>query len=223
MRPLIGAPSRANTDGNRREMGESMIQLVEGRHACVDLPVGYTGLTSENVVCRLKRAGAPGWRHKELTPANWQDAGHGLYVLSLEPSDVDATGLLCVVIEVSAEARKIGFAPSLHHFEVVEPRPSQSRPEIPHTTLCGYIVTLDQKGRAKAQVTARVTQFPLILGTAGIANDAVTVETDETGYFELSVATGAAITIQIPALNYTRNIIVPPPPVPGFPVRLFSL
>ncbi len=199
-----------------------MIQLVEGRHACVDLLVGRAELASGDVICRLKRGGAIGWRQKDLTPANWQDAGHGLYVLSLEPGDVDSVGHFAVLVEPAATA-KHAFAPSLHEFEVIEPRVSERRPEIPYTTLCGYIVALDGKGRAKAQVTARISQFPLVLGGAGIANEVVSAEANETGYFEIPLPTGAPVTVQIQALNYTRNIIVPAPVTPGIPVRLFSL
>lgn len=199
-----------------------MTHLIEGRHASVDVLVDRSGLSMDDVVCHVKRAGATAWRQKELTPSNWQDAGHGVYVLSLDPADVEGVGGIVVLISAAPDA-KPSIPPSLHAFEVVETRHAAGTPAIPKTTICGYLVTLDEHGKAKAQVTARVASFPLVVGGAGISNDVVTAETNAEGYFELELVTGASVTIQIPSINYTRNIIVPPPPAPGLPVRLFTL
>lgn len=198
-----------------------MVQLIEGRHASVDILVGRAGLTSTDVACHIKRAGATAWRPKELTPASWRDAGHGVYVLSLDPSDVDEVGLLVVLI--AAAETKTPFPPTLRWFEVIEARYAGGTPAIPKTTIVGHVVTLDERGKAKAQVTARVAQFPLVLGGAGICNDVVTVETNDDGFFSLTIVTGALVNIQIPAINFSRQFVVPPPVAPGIPVRLFSL
>lgn len=199
-----------------------VLQLIEGRRASVDILVGRSGLTTDEVLCHLKRAGATAWRPKELTPANWQEAGHGVYVLSLDPGDVDEVGGLVVLITPAPDV-KSPVTSTLHHFEVVESRYAGTIPAIPKTTICGHVVTLDEKGRAKAQVTARVAQFPLVLGGAGICNDIVTVETNDDGFFSLTIVTGAIVNVQIPCINYSRQFVVPPPPAPGIPVRLFTL
>jgi hypothetical protein len=205
------------------------MRLIEGKTARIDLLVRAadaqrtprTGLGPADVGCYLKRPGASTWTPKELTPANWQEAGHGLYVLTLDPAEFDATGDLAIFVEGRPDLQP-GIVPILEAFDVVEGRPI-GMPPIPQTTLCGRVLSLDQKGKPKAVVFARVAQLPLIIGGAAVCNDPLTVETNEDGYFELTVITGAVVQVQITAINYQRQFVVPPPPAPGVPVRLFSL
>lgn len=209
-----------------------MQQLIEGRHSEVDVILrtdgeraGHTvprlGLRTEGVLCRLKRRGTPAWKMKVLTPASWRDCGHGVYTLDLAPEEFEDTDRVVVFFEPT-ETLRPSFAPELVTCEVVPPPPTGA-PSIPQTTLCGHILTLGLNGKQKAQVTARVAQVPLVLGGAGISNDVVAAETDETGYFELTLVTGALVSVQVQAINYQRQFVVPPPPAPGIPVRLFSL
>lgn len=209
-----------------------MQRLVEGRHAEGDVMLrtpgersGHTvprlGVRPEDVTCRCKRRGVPAWRDKMLTPATWRDCGHGVYTLDLAPDEFHSADQLTVLLEGSTELRP-AIVPELLTFEVVTAPPS-GVPAIPQTTLCGHVLTLSLNGKQKAQVTATVAQVPLVLGGAGIARDVVTVETDETGFFELTLVTGALVTVQVQAINYQRQLVVPPPPAPGIPVRLFSL
>jgi hypothetical protein len=209
------------------------MKLIHGRPNSVDLLIRSddhraspanpprTGLRPDDVVCRLKRSGTLAWSHKELTPASWQDAGHGIYVLSLTAEDIGDAQALTVLITGSHELKQ-PIVPMQQMFEVVEPEWLGPTP-IPETILCGRILTLDEKGKPKAQVIARVAQFPLLVGAAAITNDAITVETNDDGFFELKVVTGAIVHIQIPAIQYQKQIVVPPAPAPGIPVRLFSL
>lgn len=209
-----------------------MQRLVEGRHAEIDVILRTAGersgqiaprvgVRAEDVSCRCKRRGIPAWNDKALTPASWRDCGHGVYTLDLAPEEFHAADQLTVLIEGSAELRP-PIEPELLTFEVVTAPPS-GVPAIPQTILCGHVLTLNLTGKQKAQVTATVAQVPLVLGGAGIARDLVTVETDADGYFELTLVTGALVTVQIAAINYQRQLVVPPPPAPGIPVRLFSL
>lgn len=209
-----------------------MQRLTEGRRAEIDVILrtdgerpGHTvprlGLRTEDVLCRLKRRGTPAWQMKILTPASWRECGHGVYTLDLDSEDVRDTDQLVVFLEAPAMVKPT-FAPELLTFDVVPALPT-GVPAIPQTTLCGHVLTLGLAGKQKAQVTARVAQVPLVLGGAGISNDVVAVETNEDGYFELTVVTGALVTVQIQAINYQRQFVVPSPPAPGIPVRLFSL
>lgn len=209
-----------------------MQRLVEGRHAEVDVILrtpgersGHTvpslGVRAEDITCRCKRRGVPAWQDKMLTPANWRDCGHGVYTLELAPDEFRDADQLVVLLEGNGEVRP-SIVPELLTFEVVT-TPLSGVPAIPQTILCGHVLTLGLAGKQKAQVTATVAQVPLVLGGAGISRDVVTVESDETGYFELILVTGALVTVQVPAINYQRQLVVPPPPAPGIPVRLFSL
>lgn len=209
-----------------------MQRLIEGRHSNVDLVLRTedgdashhplrAGLGYDMIVCRLKRGGVPSWQHKELCPASWRDCGHGVYTLSLAPEEFASAEHLLVLLDGTAELRP-RIVPELLTLAVEPPRPSGAL-AIPRTILCGHVVTLAQVGKPKAVVSAKVAQFPLVLGSAGFCSDVVTTECDEDGYFELPIVTGAFVNVTVPAINYTRQFVVPPPPAPGVPVRLFTL
>lgn len=205
-----------------------MQRLIEGRRAEVDVilrsadgAIPRPGVRCDDVACRYKRRGAPAWKEKLLTPATWRDCGHGVYTLDLAPDEFDGADQLVVFLHGTSELER-PFAAELLTFEVAPPH-STGAPAIPQTTLCGHVLTLALQGKQKAQVTARVAQVPLVLGGAGVSNDVVSAETDESGYFELVLVTGALVNVQVPAINYQRQFVVPPPPAPGIPVRLFSL
>jgi len=196
-----------------------VMQLIEGRHASVDVVLGVEALRSEQAVCRIKRAGAASWREKELTPANWQDAGFGVYLLSLEPAEVERPGI-AVMVSPAGD----GDSPrALHAFEVVAAVPRVEATSIPRTILCGHILTLDQRGKPKMAVIVRPGQQGLVVGGVGISTEQVSVETDENGYFEFTTVSGALVHVQVPGIGYAKQFIVPPPPAPGVTVRLFSL
>jgi hypothetical protein len=205
------------------------MNLIEGRPAQVDLFMiaaegeshqGLVGLHPADVDCLIKRCGRTEWKRKDLTPASWQDVGHGIYALTLDAHDFEGTDMLTLLVQGHP-----GFSPPIRpvvrRLDVVEAR--QPGLPIPQTVLCGRVLSLDQKGKAKAAIIARVAQLPLTIGGAAICNDPITTETNEEGYFELSVVTGAIINVQIPALNYQKQFAVPPPPAAGVPVRLFSV
>jgi len=205
------------------------MKLIEGRPAEVDLfmttaeaepHLGRAGLKPGDVDCILKRCGRTEWNRKELTPASWQDVGHGVYALTLEAKDFEGTDQLTLLVQghpgLSPPVR-----PIVRRLEVVEAQ--KPGLPIPQTVLCGRVLSLDLKGKAKAVVTVRVAQLPLVIGGAAICNDPITTETNDEGYWELSVVTGAVINIQIPAIQFQKQLAVPPPPAPGIPVRLFSV
>lgn len=204
------------------------MNLVDGRPAHIDVlmktdaesPKGRAGLKPGDVDCLLMRCGWTEWTRKELTPASWRDVGHGVYALTLEAKEFEGTDTLTLLLQghpgVSPPVR-----PVLRRFDVVEAH--KPGIPIPETILVGRVLSLDQKGKAKAAVTARVAQLPLVIGGAAICNDPITTETNEEGFFELRCVTGAVINVQIPALQFQKQFAVPPPPAPGVPVRLFSV
>jgi hypothetical protein len=209
------------------------MRLTHGRQNALDLLIrteDYNGnppdpprhgLRPHDVVCHVKRSGSLAWVRKDLTPANWQDSGYGVYVLTLEADDIADASTVTLLVG-GAPGLKPPILPFQETFEV-EQKPQRGTTPIPETILIGRLVTLAEQGKPKAQVTARVAQFPLVVGGVAITNDPIMVETDDEGAFELHVVTGALIQVNIPAVQYQRQFIVPPPPAPGIPVRLFSL
>lgn len=209
-----------------------MHELVEGRRTQVDVllhtatagshvPAPRPGLGPGDVICRLKHDGAASWRDKALDPVTWQDADHGVYVLTIEPDDLAAGNTLTVLI-AGRPGVEPPIAPLLRTFRIVPPPPRKLGTDLPRTTVCGRILTSDHRPKPKLLVTFRLTT-PTSIGGIAITPEPVSVETDQDGYFQVDLITGLNVTVQIQALNYNRAIVIPPPAAPGLPVRLFSL
>ncbi len=207
------------------------MHLVEGRRATINVLVrgddvpgapgsSRSGLRPDDLVCSLKHASAVAWTEKRLTPANWQDAGHGVYVLTIEADEFDGTGPLVVLVE-SAPELKPAIVPVLQTFDVM--RKHDAALSAVQTKLVGEVATLALRGKPKAQVIIRLAVLPLVIGGVALTNEAVTLETDEEGRFEFDAVAGSTINVQIPLANYQRQFVVPPPPAPGLPVKLFSI
>jgi hypothetical protein len=114
--------------------------------------------------------------------------------------------------------------PALISAEVVVARQFRAaRPDLPATIVVGQIAGLDGRPIAGATVTATLVQAPLVLEGVAIAGDGVIAASDDDGLFELPLLCGATVDLQIPALRYRRTFLVPLPPAPGAPVRLFSI
>jgi hypothetical protein len=208
-----------------------MIELLQSRPATVDVVLRSdapgnqprAGLGHGDVVVQLKRAGSSDWVTKALSPDDWVDADNGAYVLALGPADVDTLGVLLVLVS-GRPGLLTGIHPSLTQVEVVrEKQFSAVRPNLPRTTLVGQIVGLDGRPIARATITATLLQVPVVLDGVAVAGDAIIASSDDHGFFELPVITGATVDVDIAAVRYRRTLIVPAPPVPGTPVRLFSI
>lgn len=205
------------------------MKLQEGRRATIALLVRSkesdagvrSGLGPSDIVCRLRRTAADEWMRKELTPENWQDAGHGVYLLTIEPEDLGGSGPLLVRLDHAPDLRH-GIHPLLERFEVVEAA-EQDLSNVMRTTVTGRVASIDLKGKCKAQVSMRLAVSPLVIGGVALTNEPVVIETDENGWFQLALITGATVNVQIPATGYQKQFVVPPPPASGDPLLLFSL
>lgn len=207
-----------------------MHEIVEGQRAQLDFLLEtetasgrpLSKLAPTDVVCRLKEKGCATWREKKLDNLSWRDAEHGVHTLTIEPGDFDSTDGLSVLL-TGRDGLDPPVVPVLRTLRVSPPRPRFTAADLPCTTVCGRIMTLDHRPRVKAQLNFRVQQPPLAIGGIAITGEQITVETDEKGHFEVDLVTGANVAVQIQAINYNRIIVVPPPPAPGIPVRLFSI
>ncbi len=209
------------------------VQLAQGRAGLIDLVVRTDdsahlypprpGLRAEDVVCQLKGPGEPAWRPLPLAPSAWRDAGLGAYVLELASADLDTPGTLLVHL-AGAPALVPPVLPLLESIEVVVARQFRAaRPDLPETVLVGQLVDLDGQPIARATVVAMLLEIPLLLSGVAVAGQGVHVASDDDGFFELSLLTGATVDLQIPAARYRRTLVIPAPPAPGAPVRLFSI
>jgi hypothetical protein len=179
-------------------------------------------LKPTDVACQVKAAHSATWQEKKLDGVTWQHAGHGVYALTLEPGEVPACDEVVVLVEGRAGLRA-AFEPILRTLRIVPRCPRLVPGELPVTKVCGRLIALDGKPRVKTPVTFRVHQPPLLSSGIAVTGDVTTIETDDKGYFETDIVTGACVAVQIQAINYNRVVVIPPPPAPGIPIRLFSI
>ena len=209
------------------------IQLLQGRPAVLDLVLRSddaahlypprAGLSADEVRCEIKRPGATAWVEVLLDPSVFRDAGNGAYLLGLDASALDVPGSLLVLV-TGRPGVLPPVLPSLLEAEVVVPRDFHApRPHLERTLVVGQLVGLHSRPLAGATVAATLLQPPLLLGGVAVAGDAVLAASDEDGCFELPLLTGATVDVQIAAARYRRTLVVPPPPAPGAPVRLFAI
>ncbi len=181
------------------------------------------GLSPDDVDCQVKRAGAPAWQPKALTPTTFRDVGHGAYVIALEAAELDTVGALLVLLTGHAGLAP-ALLPSLAMLDVVLARELHAaRPDLDRTILTGQVAGLDGRPLQNATVTATLLEVPVLLGGVAIAGDVVIASCDGDGFFELPLLSGATVDVQIPAARYRRTLVVPFPPAPGAPVRLFAI
>ncbi len=210
-----------------------MLQLLQSQPAVLDLvlrtdaPAGLHGLATElgagDVLCQLKRAGADTWNGKALSAGNFRDAQNGAYLLSLDAADTDTLGTL-LVLATGRPGLAQPILPSLLQLEVVVARSFRAaRPDLDKTIVIGQLVGLDGLPLARATVTATLLQVPLLLQGVAVAGDAVIASSDDDGFFELPLITGATVDVVIAAARYRRTLVVPRSPAVGTPVRLFSI
>ncbi len=209
------------------------VQLLQGRPGALDVvlrsddPVRLhpprPGLTSVDVVCELKRPGATPWIPRAIEADAFRDLGNGAYLLSLESRDLDVPGPLFVRLS-GRPGLDPPLLPALLELEVVVPRDFHApRPHLDRTLLVGQLAGLDGRPLARATIAATLLQPPLLLEGVAVAGDSVLGASDDEGAFELPLLTGATVDLQIAAVRYHRTLVVPPPPAPGAPVRLFSI
>ena len=209
------------------------MQLLQGRPTTLELVLRTDdqarlcpprpGLVPADLRCQLKRAGAPSWTARSLDALSFRDAGNGAYLLVLQALETDTLGRLLVIVE-GLPGLAPPILPLLLEAEVVLDRQFRGvRSDLPRTVLVGQLCGLDNRPLARATVSATLLQAPLLLEGVAVAGDAVLASSDDDGFFELPVLAGATVDLAIPAVRYRRTLVVPPPPAPGSPVRLFSI
>lgn len=170
-----------------------------------------TGLTFASVTAGIKKSGAGAFTGFTLTALNFTELSDGFYEVDLAAGDTDTLGSLYLsftgaTITTTLLAGWVTTATS------ASPLPTPAF--TPTTTaIYGYVYGVDGAPVANATVTARLTQQPTIIHptTDGIlvGSDFLSAQTDSTGFFTLTILTGASAEFVIPVANYRRTITVP--------------
>lgn len=179
-----------------------------------------TGLLYTDVTAGIKKAGASSFSSFTLTGVNFADLGNGFYGISLLAADTNTLGSLYLsftgsTIKATLLAAFVAIAAS------APPSPSPGFTP-PITAIYGYIYDTSGQPVSGASVVARITSQPTIVHptTDGIliGADFISTTTDDTGFFTLSLITGASVEFIISDANYRRTITVP-----GSTANLFDI
>lgn len=179
-----------------------------------------SGLAYTDVTAGIKKSSAGSFTAFAITNVNFANLGGGFYSVALTAGNTDTLGSLYMTFSGSV------FKPSLLAAYVAiattaSPAPSPGFTP-PITAIYGYIYNSVGVPVPNASVIARVVSQPTILHptTDGIliGADFVSVLTDATGFFTVSLITGTSVEFIISGANYRRTITVP-----GSTANLFDI
>lgn len=179
-----------------------------------------TGLLFSDVTAGIKKNGAGSFSAFTLTALNFTELGNGFYEIDLASGDTNALGLLYLSF-TGADIKPSLLAGYVTTATTAPPLPSPAFTP-PITAIFGYIYNSAGEPVEGVSVVARVTQQPTIIHptTDGIliSSDFLTTATDETGFFTISLLTGATVEFIITDANYRRTVVIP-----GSTTNLFDI
>jgi hypothetical protein len=179
-----------------------------------------TGLTDADVTAGIKKAGAGSFSVFALTALNFTELTDGFYEVNLAAGNTDTLGLLYLSF-TGADIKPSLFVGYVTTAATAPPIPSPAFTP-PITAIFGYIYGSDGEPVEGTTVVARVTQQPYIIhpDTDGVLvnSDFLTTTTDETGFFTISLLTGATVEFIISDANYRRTVVIP-----GSTANLFDI
>lgn len=170
-----------------------------------------TGLTEVDVTAGIKKNGAASFTSFALTQSNFDELSDGFYEVDLAAGDTDTSGTLYFSFTGA------GLTPTLLSCWVATAAAAPPLPSPAFTPLVteifGYVYGASGLPVSGATVVARVTQQPTILHPTSdgilIGSDFLSTTTDSTGFFTLTLISGAAVEFLIPAASYRRTVTIP--------------
>lgn len=179
-----------------------------------------TGLTFSSVTAGIKKNGAASFSAFTLSGANFTDLGNGFYEVDLATGNTDTLGLLYLSF-TGATIKPSLFVGYVAVSAAAPPIPSPAFTP-PVTAVFGYVYNSAGQPLDNVSVVARIVQQPTIIHptTDGIliGSDFVTTQTDSTGFFTISLLTGASVEFIISDANYRRVVTIP-----GITTNLFDI
>ena len=170
-----------------------------------------TSLVAADVTSGIKKNGAAAFSVFTLSGANFTDLGNGFYEVDLVAGDTDTLGSLYL----SFTGASIKATLLVGYVAVATTAPPVPAPAFtpPVTNIFGYVYNSAGQPQEGANVVARVVQQPTVLHPTSdgilIGSDFLTASTDATGFFTLSLLTGASVEFIISDANYRRIVTVP--------------
>lgn len=139
------------------------------------------------------------------TAGDLDGLGGGYYRLALDTTDTAVLGNVFIRVEGPSIASLVDVAT----VAVIVPASPTVLPVVATTVITGTIFAPDSTPQDNAVVQARVLTIPAIFDGVGITTGLTVVRTDDSGYFTLTLITGARVDVSIPSVGYRRTITVP--------------
>ncbi len=167
-----------------------------------------TGLTFSDVTADLKKEGGA-FTPMVLDGTNWTETSAGFYELDLADTDTDVLGNLHVRVS-GATIRTTLLSAFVAEIAPIAPT---TTPAPPKTAIFGFIKDADGAPVNNATVSVKILSTPYInnAGDDGILiTDGLLIsKTDTSGFFTISLMTGAIVEVFISSASYRKSFTVP--------------
>ena len=167
-----------------------------------------TDLLPADIILRLVKANEDAFLIKTLTTGNFGELGFGAYWIDLLATDVDVMGNLYITIQPSSEPTP-AIEPLFLNYRVV-PQPIVPGGDVPLCTIFGNVRDLGGvPSKTPMRVMASVLKLPAEISGNFISSLPTTAFTNEDGLFQIKLAIGATVRVEIADAGVRRQFVVP--------------
>ncbi len=167
-----------------------------------------TGLTFADITADIRKEGGS-FAPMVLDGDNFTETGAGFYELDLAVTDTDVLGNLTVRVSGATIRTTVLTA----FVADVVPTSPTTTPAPPRTSIFGFLKDPAGEPVVNATVSVRIISTPYInnQGDDGvlISDGLLITKSDSSGFFTISLITGATVEVFISSSNYRKMITVP--------------
>lgn len=164
------------------------------------------GLSYAAVAVALKKAGQSSFTTLTLDNTTFVEIGDGVYDVKLGAADTNVVGNFTLKFSGTVVNNQLvtGYVTS-----ALPVNPTSIVLPSNRTGLFGYLKDIHGDPISNADVFARVVGMPVHDTTTGYSISSMDTKTDENGFFFITLVTSLTVNITIPAINYSRTLVVP--------------
>lgn len=164
-----------------------------------------TLLTFASVQVQFRKQGDPSFNNKVLSTANFVEIGQGFYKIVFDAGELNIPGPFAFVVFGAGLQNSVNEAQIRAQASTLPSIPVS----MPTCTIVGNINDMSGDPIVGVAISARLIGMPTIEGAVGLTDDSVTVTTDDSGVFAITMIRLAVVEFFIPRLNYRRQLTVP--------------
>lgn len=164
------------------------------------------GLTTASMTVGLRKFGESTYTAMSLASNQLVEIGNGVYDLHLLAADTDVVGNFTVRFGGTIVTSQLATG---YVTDALPVDPSSIIMPANRTGVYGYLKDVQGNPIANADVFARVVGIPVHDTATGYSISSLNTKTDDNGFFFLTLVTAMTVNIVIPAVNYSRTLLVP--------------